>query len=574
MKKKLYIFCIFFSILNVYSQVNHSQANHLQANYLRTNYLRTNRLQKNDNPILIYCPKGLILASTMKDLNNCDVRKIDGIKIIGLDIPGRENNFKEKINPLFFKKKLTKQDIIIIKQAIILYYKDHNRPILTVKIPSQSVKDSVLKMLVIEGKIGEINITGNKWTKNKKLEKYVRLKSNQSIDESILIKDLNFINRNPFRHADLVYSPGKLKGTTDINLIVKNRCPCRFYCGVENTGLDILGRNRGFLGINLNNVMGLDNVVSYQYSSGFKDDKFMAHTLQYSAFLPWHHVLYLFGGYSSVHSCLPDIISNKTRGKSIQASMRYNIPLKPGHFFLSEIIFGSDFKRTNNTLDFTEEFPRFGAFVNIFQFMFGYNINYEKKNIKKSLNLEIFISPGKLLPDQSNDRFNKLRCNAKNQYIYATISSSSLFQLYKDFSLSIYLKGQLASCNLLPSEQLGIGGSSTVRGYEERQLNGDNGILINLELRSFPISIFKFLMKSKIKDGFQILGFLDYGLANLHKPASFEKNNQYLLGAGPGVRYSMGSYLSFRLDLGYKLHKKSEYGGGNSMIHFSLVSSF
>ena len=531
-------------------------------------------LQATENPVLFNSVKGLVLAPTNKDLKKCDFKKIDGIRIIGLDVPGKEDDFKKKITLLFLKKNLTKEDIITIKKQIILYYRDHYRPIMTVQIPSQSIQDSVLKMLVVEGKIGEINVFGNTWTEPQKLKKYIKLKSNQTINEQVLIEDVSFINRNPFRKADLIYSPGKLKGTTDINLIVKDHRPIRIYGGVENTGLETLGENRGFVGFNINNVFGLDHVISYQYASGFKHNRFMSNTVQYSAFLPWNHVLYLFGGYSIVHSCLPDLISNKQKGESLQASLRYNIPLKPRHFSLPEFIFGTDFKRTNNTLDFTEEFPRYGEFVNLFQFMLGYNINSETKRIKNSLNLEIFISPGRWLPDQSNTRFNKLRCNAKNQYIYSTASIASLFQLYKDFSFSSYIKGQLASCNLLPSEQLGLGGTNTVRGYEERQLNGDNGILLNFELRSFPIPIFKALMKDKVNEGLQILVFLDYGLANLHNPASFEKNNQYLLGMGPGLRYSIGSYLFCRLDLGYKLHKEPEYGGGSSMWHFSLISSF
>lgn len=41
-------------------------------------------------------------------------------------------------------------------------------------------------------------------------------------------------------------------------------------------------------------------------------------------------------------------------------------------------------------------------------------------------------------------------------------------------------RGQLASTNLLPSEQMGLGGYNSVRGYLERQVNVDNGLIVNL----------------------------------------------------------------------------------------------
>lgn len=50
-------------------------------------------------------------------------------------------------------------------------------------------------------------------------------------------------------------------------------------------------------------------------------------------------------------------------------------------------------------------------------------------------------------------------------------------------------QGQIASRNLLSSEQLGLGGLYTVRGYDERILNTDNGLFLSGELALSSIQV-------------------------------------------------------------------------------------
>ena len=48
--------------------------------------------------------------------------------------------------------------------------------------------------------------------------------------------------------------------------------------------------------------------------------------------------------------------------------------------------------------------------------------------------------------------------------------------------LTWFPDGQLSSYLLLPSEQFGAGGASSVRGYPERTISGDEGFYANFEL--------------------------------------------------------------------------------------------
>jgi len=236
-----------------------------------------------------------------------------------------------------------------------------------------------------------------------------------------------------------------------------------------------------------------------------------------------------------------------------------------------EFSFGADFKRTNNTIEFSALFERFGKNANLTQAAFGYDANFEVPLFRIEWGAELFWSPGRIVADQTNEDYSSLRPGAVNKYVYGTGHIRLLQWMPRDFSFVVWLRGQVASNNLLPSEQIGIGGYDTVRGYEERQLNTDAGFILNTEIRTPFISLFpKSWGRKKYSEGLQFLVFMDYGYGRNHTPIPDEGKAQFLLGAGPGARYNIDPWIYARLDWGFKWHSESEFGFGGSMIHFAV----
>ena len=205
-------------------------------------------------------------------------------------------------------------------------------------------------------------------------------------------------------------------------------------------------------------------------------------------------------------------------------------------------------------------------------FLLGYKLSLLKNYFELKTLLEIYFSPGQWLLDQDNQRYQDLRTYSKNQYIYAKGYISNLWKT-KNVWLSLILTGQIASCNLQASETLGIGGYNSVRGYYERQVNTDSGIIANLELISKGIS---FLKNKNWQDAFKFLLFLDFGLGSLYKPLPLlEQKNTYLLGWGPGIRYAINPKMLLRLDLGIRgKNNILNYDGPKCRLHFSFNLSY
>ncbi len=512
--------------------------------------------------------RGVVLLGP-KDvlLTDAELKEVCLLEVKDLTVPGGIKALRKRIYERFVGETLTSEMVFALKADILRYYEEEDRPFVEVQIPSQDITSGVVQFIVSESHVSDIDIEGGRYTSVCDLKRYLSTNVNDVIDLGQLRKSVNFMNRNPFRRVDVVYGPGDRPLTTDVSLIVEDRRPTRFYTGFDNTGVETTDRQRFFAGINW--MFGFDHLFNYQFTSTYKITPFQAHTLQYTSLLPWSHVFTAYGGYSRVHVSLP-WPSSRNDGSSYQASFRYTIPFLPGSRFSHEFTFGGDYKRTNNTILYSETFENIAQPVNLTQVMGSYVGAWEGKNYRLDFDIELFWSPGEWITDQSNADYNRLRPEAKHQWVYGKGGLKYLQKIGNDWSLMLWSTLQIASQNLLPSEQLGIGGYDTVRGYDERQLNYDGGIILNGELRTPSFPILGRWSKNIGRDALQFLAFLDFGYGRDHNRIPGSPTGDYLLGAGPGLRYTLNPWLTTRLDWGVKLHREAIFTGGNTMVHFSL----
>ncbi len=107
---------------------------------------------------------------------------------------------------------------------------------------------------------------------------------------------------------------------------------------------------------------------------------------------------------------------------------------------------------------------------------------------------------------------------------------------------------QLADRPLVPLEQFGLGGATTVRGYRQDALVSDNGFLASAELR---ISVWK-----GEAGELQVIPFMDVGTTWNNNGADdnlTEPETGTLLSVGLGLQYQLSDRFSARLDWGIPL---------------------
>ena len=495
----------------------------------------------------------------------------DRIVFHHISIPGNSEELIAQLCP-FLGRAISEELVEEMREVIANYYRNEGYPFVVPKIPDQDVTDGALNIHILEGKVGTMTFCGNEWYSKKALSRFIHLREGEMIHQNALLNDLTSLNRNPFHHTQVTARPGEGIGTTDLEFTTHDRHPLRIYAGADNTGVEVTGRERYFLGFNYGNMWGIGDVLTYQWTTAYSAHLFNSHYVSYTSYLPNTHQLDLIGGYATIHPKMTDFTSE---GRLIQGSMRYNIPFKPLYGnFTQGITCGCDFKKTNSSLFFvgtTENIPLNTKNVNLTQLVFFYTLQCLKFSSHEiSFQLSSYYSPFQWLPNQSSSAYNALRAHAKPQYAYGECMVRDRYSHRFGF-IQATLRGQIATGPLLPSEQFGLGGYDTVRGYDERTFDGDNALCLNIEIGAPSFQLFK----SNISNPLTFLGFVDYGVAHNYQNALVGiPATTYLLSIGPGLRYTASHHFTARLDYGFQLHKLSFQTNRFGAFHFSVVASY
>jgi hemolysin activation/secretion protein len=205
---------------------------------------------------------------------------------------------------------------------------------------------------------------------------------------------------------------------------------------------------------------------------------------------------------------------------------------------------------------------------------FAANVNAVRNRLgnKITAGLDLIGSPTRMLPHQSDEDYNNLRVGARPQYLYSKLAMTVEQKFMQSWTLFLQGRGQFAFADLIPSEQFSLGGYSTVRGYAEKAVGGDNAVCGNLEIRSPEFTVAG-IWVPKFGDKLSFLGFADGGYAWFRSKVEDTPLEQGLLSVGPGMRYSIASNFTSRLDVGFPL-TKVEKDTGKPHVHFNAILSY
>jgi hemolysin activation/secretion protein len=470
---------------------------------------------------------------------------------------------------------MTRGKLNELVKSIIVYYRNHNRPVVDVAVPAQDITNGVLQVVVLEAHVGTVTVTGNRWFSSREIRDSVYAEPGDDIDSSQLQANLDFLNQNPFRTTAVVYQPGEKLGETNLVLQTKDRFPARVFAGYEDSGDIETGIDRYFAGFNYGDLFGLGQQLNYQYTTSGNFDSLRAHSGSYVIPLPWEHTLTFFGSYVDTKGELPSLFG--VTGRSYQVSGRYSVPLPT--VTLSKVSYrhsfeaGFDYKYNNNSLEFGNA-PAAGTLYAVDQFVLGYNGTESDPWGRTTINENLYISPGDLGGNNNDAAFSNAHTGATSDYVYNTLVLERLTRLPEDWSLVLRGTLQTSNANLAPSEQLGFGGYDTVRGYDEREVNTDDGFIFTTEVRSPSVSIGDTFHIPHVKDQLQFLAFWDYGAGSNHAPLPGESNEIPLSSLGLGLRYTINTYLSLRYDYAFQLLRTGFDNDQGSRSDIGIVLSY
>ncbi|MDR6391530.1 ShlB/FhaC/HecB family hemolysin secretion/activation protein [Paraburkholderia phenoliruptrix] len=457
-----------------------------------------------------------------------------------------------------------------IRRAVVERYRAAGKPLVDVYVPEQDVSAGIVHIAVAEFRLGEVRTSGNRYFSDDLLKREMPLQPGGPILQSEVSLGLAVLNANPYRRVDAVFAPGQAANSTDVILQTDDRLPWRVNAGYDNAGVRELGRDRFFAGIDYGNLFALDQHVAYQFTasndffSGNPDiegrpnrARFMAHALSYVAPLPWHDSIELFGVYAQSTPRLPD--SYGQTGTSAQLSVRYDWRLPAAGETAQLVQFGYDFKRSNNDLEFGG-FQVFNSNTHVHQFVLAYDLSQPDDRGATHASAMLVASPGGLDGSNTDSAFRAARQGATARYAYLQLAAQHAFALGGGFTLSGRGTFQWTPNTLLPSEEMGLGGESSVRGYEPYVVLGDRGWNVQAEVRAPALP---FGASSAAAQPFV---FVDAGHVwnRIDQPA--EANHGSLVSIGAGLRFQWSRFVDVRCTYGVPLRAPTPSGSKAPMV--------
>ena len=433
-------------------------------------------------------------------------------------------------------------------------------------LPEQTIENGIIKIELLEGKVGDVQINGNKWTRTNFIKKRLGLKKGEIFNINKLENNLVIFNRyNDGVNLNGTLIPGQNElGTTDVNIEVKEKSPFHITGLMDNAGRSTIGEYRGGLMLQADSLTGnRDKLTLGAYASEYSVTPFADYNI------PVNKKDGRFGfSFSSSNSKVGrgDYRDFNIKSRSQNYSMYYTHPLyrRPWTELMS--ITSLSYKRATTSFDkqdlYTDEITTAQT---------GLSFRYDTKRGIWYLNQNVSYS----FPIFDKDS-NYLKLDG------------GILRLH-DFGHGIVgtLRGnyQVIPKNTVPYiDQFIAGGLATVRGYSEGLLIGRDGYLISSELM-FPIAprtIKGLKNKTKIYPfiGNYVKGFVFADHAGVFPYKGSGEGSQsynssdFLLSVGLGLKINLPGSVSLRIAWGIPLmqnrHEEVNKGG---RFHFELSMS-
>ena len=518
---------------------------------------------------------GVVLVPTPGDVRQGGWHGVEGVWHDFKDFPPEVGwALQEYLNE---PVSLTSLDRMV--KDVIVAYREGDRPVVDVLLPEQDITSGVVQLVVIQSKLSRIRVEGVDVDTEEYIRSQMRVRKGEVIRSSEILHDLAWLNRSPYRKVDLAYAPGRDFGTTDVILKPYTTKKNSVFVGYEDSGTEFLGRERLVTGFNLGEFGQPGRSLAYQFSSDFDFEHVRANSVVYSHDLPWRHNLTFLASFVDIDTQFPIgvdptgvPINLESSGFNWQLSLRYNIPLKGKETEICPPLFGTiqrrrdaylgfDFKSNENDLEFGGTLAQLGnqlgAQTEVYQFTAGYKEIWQHPGGVSQFDIAGFVSPGNWTPHNSDEEFFRSRPvpGIESNYTYATASFEHQHRLMQDWSMRAKIAGQITGDSLVASEQIGIGGYSTIRGFDAAAIRGDQGVWGTFELYAPELSLGRIFdwpnAHGPCTDSLRLLSFFDAGSVSDTFTPPGSDNSQNIASVGVGMRYTYNDFFRLRVDYGH-----------------------
>ncbi|MGG6296814.1 ShlB/FhaC/HecB family hemolysin secretion/activation protein [Leptolyngbya sp. AN02str] len=491
--------------------------------------------------------------------------RVNRFEVVGSTVFSAEE--LAEITAPYTNRDLSFAELLQVRTAITQHYVSQGYTTSGAFIPPQTPEDGVVRIQVLEGRVEDITITGNRRLRPAYVRSRLRLAAEAPLNVNQLLEGLQLLQLDPLIEtisADL--QAGVRPGTNVLDVEVQESRSFRLTPSLDNARSPSVGSFRRQLELSEANLLGFGDALSLSYSNTDGSNGIDAsYTLPIN---PRNGTLRLGFGTttSNVIEAPFNALDLQAVSRYYELSFRQPVAQSPTEEFALGVTFSRQESQTELGFDNIGPFPlspgadsegrsRISA-LRFFQ-EWTRRSRQEVLAFRSQVSLGLDLLNSTVNQDAPDSRF--LAWRGQGQWV-RVLAPDSLFLIRGDV--------QFADSALMPLEQFGLGGQSTVRGYRQDTLLSDNGALLSSEVR-LPI-----LRVNSVDGLLQLVPFIDVGVAWNQGNSDLDTN--FIAGTGVGLLWQMGDRFSSRLDWGIPLVDVANQGNtwqGNG-VYFSVRGSF
>lgn len=414
------------------------------------------------------------------------------------------------------------KDLNVAAQRITAYYREQGYPVARAYLPAQEIKDGVVTIAVVEGRIAAQQLKNNSRLSDQRAGAYLDRSGDGAIRSESIDRGLLILNDTPgVSNARATLQPGASVGTSDLVVQLE---PGAAYSGnidFDNYGNRYVGTYRLGGTLNINSPLQIGDVLT-------------ANLLTSGSGLNYGRVAYQLpvgsdglrigaAYFETRYELAKEFKRLDAHGTASSASVFAAYPFIRSQFSNLNGTLSWEQKNLSDSVDATATTTNKRAKL-VTAGIFGTRQDVFAGGGINSLSLSAIF--GQLdIKSASALIIDNVSAKSNGNYARVAYNLARLQRISERNNLYLAVSGQEASKNLDSSEKFALGGANGVRAYPQGEGIGDEGVLATLELRH------------QIMSGLQGTLFYDTGSVKInHTPfGPAAANTRTLSGAGFGL---------------------------------------
>jgi hemolysin activation/secretion protein len=438
-------------------------------------------------------------------------------------------------------------------------------------VPPQDTPDGDVRVRVVEGRLAQVRVAGNTWFDTANVRAGLpNLREGTTPLVRAIDRDIQSTNDNPAKHVRVTLMAGAKPGDIDADVNVMDSKPLQYLVGYNNTGTSATGLQRLSVGIQHANLFDRDHVGTLQYqTSPGHPERVHIYSVGYRVPLYAHAAsIDAFYAHSSVSNGTTATTAGPLSftGRGTVAGLRLNRNLDRIGEYDHHVTLGIDSRRYDDDCSVGVFGPLACGPAAVDVTTVPVSVAYVGQKQGPTLAYGISGALSMNAGGSARATFEAARPGAQRHYAIARVVGFVEKGVAAGFTVNGRLELQASPHALVSGEKYGLGGAASVRGYTERELTGDNGLLARIEMAAPAL---------QPAEGYRVLPylFLDHGrVANHHGMPCRDATatSCALTGAGVGARLALGRNVNASVDVGRAQSRGLGTRPGDVRGHFAL----